>query len=111
MTIEALKAAIAHLPAEEMTVPAAWIVEQDMQSWDEQIDKDFSSGGKGMAILDEMKADIRTERHRATRPREDRAEKRRRDCLRAVPDYVHLKRVSANQPHSQNHDDHHQNPD
>jgi hypothetical protein len=30
-----------------------------MQSWDEQIDKDFSSGGKGMELLDEVRADIR----------------------------------------------------
>ena len=60
MTIEALKAAIAHLPAEERAALAAWIVEQDMKSWDEQIEKDFSQGGKGMALLDEVKTDIRT---------------------------------------------------
>jgi hypothetical protein len=60
MTIGALKAAIANLPAEEKTALAAWIVEQDMKSWDEQIEKDFSPGGKGMAVLDEVKADIRT---------------------------------------------------
>jgi hypothetical protein len=60
MTIEALKAAIAHLPSEDRTALAAWIIEQDMKSWDEQIEKDFSPGGKGMAMLDEVKADIRT---------------------------------------------------
>lgn len=59
MTIEALKAAIAHLSAEDTTALAAWVVEHDMQSWDEQIDKDFSSGGKGIEMLDEVQADIR----------------------------------------------------
>jgi hypothetical protein len=58
MTIEALKAAIADL-VEDRAALAAWIVEQDMKSWDEQIDNDFSPGGKGMAMLDEVKADIR----------------------------------------------------
>jgi hypothetical protein len=60
MTIEALKAAIVHLPAEQKAALAAWIVEQDMKSWDEQIEIDFSPGGKGMALLDEVKTDIRT---------------------------------------------------
>jgi hypothetical protein len=74
--LKPLKAAIAHLSAEDRTALATWIIEQDMKSWDEQIEKDFSPGGKGMAMLDEVKADIRTERQRASRLREHLAENR-----------------------------------
>ncbi len=58
MTVEAIKEAFEHLPDEEKTALAAWIVEQDMQAWDKQMEDDFSAGGAGMALLEQVKADI-----------------------------------------------------
>ena len=59
MTVEAIKEAIEHLPDEEKTALAAWIIEQDMNAWDKQIEQDFSPGGAGMPLLEQVKADIR----------------------------------------------------
>ena len=60
MTVEAIKEAIDHLPDEGKTAVAAWIVEQDMKAWDKQIEEDFSPGGAGMPLLEQVKGDIRT---------------------------------------------------
>jgi hypothetical protein len=57
MTVEALKEAIAELPAEEKTSLTAWLLQQDMEEWDKQIEEDFSPGGRGMALLEEAEAD------------------------------------------------------
>lgn len=65
MTVEAIKDVIAHLPDEEKTALASWIIEQDHLIWDKQIEEDFSSGGAGMALLAEAEA----KRHRATQSR------------------------------------------
>lgn len=64
MTIEAIKEAIADLPAEEKTRLAAWVIEQDREEWDRQIQYDFSPGGRGMALLEEAQADAREGRSR-----------------------------------------------
>ena len=58
MTVEAIKEAITELPRAEKTRLAAWLLQQDMEEWDRQIQEDFS-GGRGMALLEEAKADIR----------------------------------------------------
>ena len=58
MTLEALKQAIAELPAEEKTALATWLNEQEMDE-DRQMQKDFSPGGRGMRVVEKVKADIR----------------------------------------------------
>ena len=59
MTVESIKQAIAELPSEQKTSLTAWLVRQDMDDWDTQIEQDFSPGGAGMALLNEAEADIR----------------------------------------------------
>ncbi|MGA3326361.1 MAG: hypothetical protein ABSF45_17965 [Terriglobia bacterium] len=59
MTLEAIKEAITELPRDEKARLAAWLLQQDMEEWDLKIKEDFSPGGKGMALLEEAKADVR----------------------------------------------------
>jgi hypothetical protein len=59
MTLEAIKGAIIELPRDEKTRLAAWLLQQDMEEWDRQIQYDFSPGGPGTALLEEAEADVR----------------------------------------------------
>jgi hypothetical protein len=59
MTVEAIKDEIEHLSPEGKAALAAWIVEQDLMSWDEQMKADFSPGGAGMALLEAVDAEFR----------------------------------------------------
>jgi hypothetical protein len=59
MTLEAIKQAITDLAPDEKTRLAAWLLQQDMEEWDRQIEQDFSPGGRGMALLEEAEADVR----------------------------------------------------
>jgi hypothetical protein len=59
MTLEAIKEAITDLAPEEKTRPVAWLLQQDMEEWDRQIEEDFSAGGRGMALVEEAEADVR----------------------------------------------------
>jgi len=56
MTVESIKEAIAELGLDEKASLTAWLVEQDTAEWDRQIEEDFSSGGAGMALLEEAQA-------------------------------------------------------
>ena len=58
MTVESIKQAIDDLPPDQKTSLAAWLVRQDMDDWDRQIEEDFSPGGAGMALLEEAESDI-----------------------------------------------------
>ena len=40
----------------------AWLVRQDMEEWDHQLEQDFSPGGRGAELLDEAEADLRAGR-------------------------------------------------
>ena len=64
MTLEALKQAIAELPAEEKAALATCLNEQEMDEWDRQMQKDFSPGGRGMRVVETVKADIRAGKFR-----------------------------------------------
>ncbi len=64
MTLEALKQAIAELPAEEKAALATWLNEQEMDEWDRRMQKDFSPGGRGMRLVKKVKADIRAGKFR-----------------------------------------------
>lgn len=58
MTVEALKEAIAELPENERHSLAAWLMELELDEWDKQMVKDFSSGGRGTALAARVKRDI-----------------------------------------------------
>lgn len=58
MTLESIKDAIEQLPAEEESILARWLSERDWNKGDEQIETDFSPGGRGMPLLAEMEREI-----------------------------------------------------
>ena len=60
MTLEAIKAAIEELPETEKASLAAWLLRQDAEAWDKQIEADFSEGGPGMALLEAWDAEIQS---------------------------------------------------
>jgi len=64
VTLEALKQAIAELPAEERTALVTWLNEQEMDEWDRQMHKDFSPAGRGLRLVEKAKADIRAGKFR-----------------------------------------------
>ena len=68
MTLESIKEAIERLPPEEQIVLASWLSERDWQAWDEQIERDFSPGGRGVPLLAELEGEIAEGK---TRPMED----------------------------------------
>ncbi len=58
MNVDAIKELIEHLPPEDQTVLACWMSERDAKAWDDQIEQDFSTGGAGMGLLEEVDAQI-----------------------------------------------------
>jgi hypothetical protein len=62
MSLETIKEAITELPRDEKARLTAWLLQQDMEEWDRQIQEDFSPGGKGTALLEEAEADVWEER-------------------------------------------------
>ncbi len=56
--METIKQAIEQLPQEQQTRLASWLSERDWKVWDEQIERDFSLGGRGMPLLAELEQDI-----------------------------------------------------
>jgi Rod binding domain-containing protein len=58
MTVEAIKDAIAGLPAEERHSLAAWLNDLDYDAWDKQMVEDFSPGGRGIALAERLKQQI-----------------------------------------------------
>ena len=75
MTLEALKEAIEQLPPEQQTALAIWLSERDWKAWDEQIQRDFSPGGRGMPLLTELEREIAEGK---TRPIEEGFAQRRK---------------------------------
>ena len=59
MTLEAIKAAIAELPEPERASLAAWLIRQEAEAWDKQIEADFSEGGAGTPLLESWDAEIK----------------------------------------------------
>ena len=59
MTVEDIKAAIEQLPEPERLELADWLDEMRNRAWDAEMERDFSSGGQGMRLLEEVEADIR----------------------------------------------------
>ena len=58
MTLDAIKNAIEQLPPEQQTVLAGWLNERDWKHWDDQIERDFSAGGRGSRFLAELDQEI-----------------------------------------------------
>ncbi len=57
-TLADIKAAIEDLSAQQRAALAAWLAELDQEAWDAQITEDFSPGGAGMGLLEEIDAQI-----------------------------------------------------
>ena len=58
MSVEAIKEAIVHLSGPERLQLAEWFDELKGDVWDRQIEEDFSPGGRGYPLLEEVEADI-----------------------------------------------------
>jgi hypothetical protein len=59
MDLAEIQRAIETLPKDQQAALAVWLSERDQAEWDAEIECDFSPGGAGMALLEEMKADAR----------------------------------------------------
>ena len=59
MTVEDIKAAIEQLPEPERLELADWFDAMKNRAWDAEMERDFSPGGRGMRLLEEVEADIR----------------------------------------------------
>ncbi len=58
MTVEAIKEAITALPEDQRHSLASWLNELDYDDWDKQMVKDFSPGGRGMALVEKVKREV-----------------------------------------------------
>jgi hypothetical protein len=58
MSLAEIEKAVDALSPEELTKLAAYVARQDKLAWDEQIDQDFSPGGKHAAALEKIDAEI-----------------------------------------------------
>jgi hypothetical protein len=64
MDLAELQNAIEELPKEQQAALAAWLTRRDQAEWDAEIERDFSPGGSGIALLEEMKVDARAGKFR-----------------------------------------------
>ncbi len=58
MTVEAIKDAITELKQEERQSLATWLNGLDLDEWDQQMLRDFSSDGRGMALVRKVRQQI-----------------------------------------------------
>ncbi len=58
MTLAAIKSAIEALSEDEKAELTAWLLSLARESWDKEISEDFSPGGRGMKLLDEVDSAI-----------------------------------------------------
>jgi hypothetical protein len=59
MDLVDIQNAIEELPKDQQAALAAWLAERDQTDWEAEIERDFSPGGPGMSVIEEMKADAR----------------------------------------------------
>jgi hypothetical protein len=64
MNLAEIQRAIETLPKDQQAALAAWLMERDQTEWDAEIERDFSPGGAGIALVEEMKADARAGKFR-----------------------------------------------
>ncbi len=58
MSLTEIEEAVRRLNREELAQLAAYIAKQDKLSWDEQLEEDFSPGGKHASALEKIDAEI-----------------------------------------------------
>jgi hypothetical protein len=58
MTLDTIKEAITGLPTDDRAALTTWLLQQDMDDWDRQMQHDFSAGGRGAALVKKVKHDI-----------------------------------------------------
>jgi hypothetical protein len=64
MELAEIQRAIETLPKDQQAALAAWLSARDQAEWDSEIERDFSPGGAGIALLEEMKVDARAGKFR-----------------------------------------------
>lgn len=64
MDLAEIQHAILGLPKDQQIALAAWLFERYQEEWDAEIERDFSPGGAGAVLLEEMKADARAGKFR-----------------------------------------------
>ena len=62
MELAEIQMAIERLPKDQQAALAAWLTERDQAEWEAEITRDFSPGGTGIALIEEMKAEARAGR-------------------------------------------------
>ena len=75
MTVEGIQADIAQLSEADRRKLADWFEEMEEQAWDQQIEQDFSPGGRGMPLLAELERELAEGK---TRPMEEGFAERRK---------------------------------
>jgi hypothetical protein len=60
MTIEAIKDAITGLPEDAQVTLAAWLNLQMMDSWDKEMQADFSPSGRGHHFVEKVRSQVRS---------------------------------------------------
>ena len=58
MTVGEIKVLITNLSDQERAELAEWLLGLDREAWDRQIEADFSPGGKGIKLLEEVDSAI-----------------------------------------------------
>ena len=74
MTLEAIKEAIQHLPEAERRKLAGWFEGMEEAAWDEELKRDFATGGKGEGLAKEIRREVSDGK---ARPLEEGLAKRR----------------------------------
>ncbi len=64
MTLPEIQRAIETLPDDEQARLARWIAERDLAAWDAEIDRDFSAGGAGLSLLENVRSKVRAGKSR-----------------------------------------------
>jgi hypothetical protein len=58
MSLAEIEKAIDELPPKELTKLAAYVVHRDKAAWDQEIEEDFSPGGRHETALEKIDAEI-----------------------------------------------------
>jgi hypothetical protein len=64
MDLAEIQRAIETLPKDQQVALAVWLSAREEAEWDAEMERDFSPGGAGIALLEEMKADARAGKFR-----------------------------------------------
>ncbi len=64
MTVAEIQRAIQGLPESDQAKLATWIAERDRALWDAEIGRDFSAGGAGSELLENVRQQVRSGKSR-----------------------------------------------